>query len=257
MNCILTIVRYPKYTGFAGVLSMALFRLPLAFNKKISFWKLLGCGRNGTFDIHPDWRQWAVLTVVSSEWSVVSNEDIGTFYPTPYTFNLTKPQTINYKLFYGFFMNSWWKFFNCEIYTIILEPLEGHGLWSGKKVFGELPRQSNHEGIIAVLTRATIRLNRLKNFWKHVDGVASQMQAANGFIMSVGIGEMPWIKQATFSVWESKEQMKQFAYKQQQHTEVIQKTRKENWYKEEMFVRLKPIASFGSLNGKDPLKGKL
>jgi hypothetical protein len=83
------------------------------------------------------------------------------------------------------------------------------------------------------------------------------MHTVQGFITSVGIGEMPWIKQATFSVWESKEKMKQFAYKQQTHTKVIQKTREENWYAEEMFVRFKVVASFGFLNGFDPLKGKL
>jgi len=43
----------------------------------------------------------------------------------------------------------------------------------------------------------------------------------------------------------------------QEHTEVIRKTRDEHWYSEEMFIRFKPIASFGSLNGNDPLKGKL
>ncbi|MFT4154467.1 hypothetical protein [Parafilimonas sp.] len=31
--------------------------------------------------------------------------------------------------------------------------------------------------------------------------------------------------------------MKNFAYNLQQHTGVIHKTRSENWYKEEMFVR--------------------
>jgi hypothetical protein len=239
-------VRYPKYSGFAGFLSMALFRLPLMLNKKISFWKLLGCGKNGTFDIHPDWNQWAVF-MVNGEWSMVNKNNANNY----------KLQTINYKLTYGSFINWWWKFFKCEVYSIILEPLEGHGTWDGKKILGELSTQKNHEGIIAVLTRATIRLKRLKNFWKHVDGVAVQTQSAPGFITSVGIGEMPWIKQATFSVWESKEAMKAFAYKTQHHTEVIQKTRNENWYSEEMFIRFKLIASFGSLNGNDPLKGKL
>jgi hypothetical protein len=58
-------------------------------------------------------------------------------------------------------------------------------------------------------------------------------------------------------VWENKEAMTTFAYKMQEHTEVIRKTRDEHWYSEEMFIRFKPIASFGSLNGNDPLKGKL
>jgi len=225
---------------------MALFRLPLMMNKKISFWKLLGCGKNGTFDIHPDWNHWAVL-IVNSEWSMGSEADSNNY----------KPQTINYKLIYGRFINWWWKFFKCEVYSILLEPIEGHGSWDGKRIFGELSKQTNYEDIIAVLTRATIRLKRLRNFWRHVDGVASQMYNSSGFIMSLGIAEIPLIKQATFSVWENKEAMKTFAYKMQQHTEVIHKTREEHWYSEEMFIRFKPIASFGSLNGNDPLKGKL
>ncbi len=225
---------------------MALFRFPLMMNKKISFRKLLGCGKNGTFDIHPDWNQWAVL-IVNGEWSMMNETGSNNY----------KLKTINYKLLYGSFINWWWKFFNCEVYSILLEPIEGHGIWDGKKIFGELPKQTNYEGIIAVLTRATIRLKRLRSFWEHVDGVASQIQTAPGFIISVGIGEVPLIKQATFSVWENKEVMKTFAYKMQQHTEVIRKTRDEHWYSEEMFVRFKPIASFGSLNGNDPLKGKL
>jgi Domain of unknown function (DUF3291) len=221
--------------GWAGFLSMALFRIPLLFNKQISFWKLLGCGRNGTFDIHPDWLQWGILTV-NGQWSMVNEKKE------------------NNKLLYGYLINAWWKFFRCETYTIILEPIEGHGTWDGKEVFGKLPKQSEYEGLIAVLTRATIRLNRLKNFWKHVDAVATQMNNADGFITSVGIGEVPWIKQATFSVWESKEHMKDFAYKMKDHAEVIRKTRQENWYSEDMFVRFKILGSIGTLNGIDPLK---
>lgn len=45
---------------------------------------------------------------------------------------------------------------------------------------------------IAVLTRATIRLNRLKVFWKHVDAVNKEMLASDGYIMSYGIGNGHW-----------------------------------------------------------------
>ena len=51
--------------------------------------------------------------------------------------------------------------------------------------------------------------------------------------------------------------MKQFAYKTNNHAEVIKKTRKENWYKEEMFTRFTILASYGTLNGHDPLQGLL
>src|SRR4051794_13563161 len=109
---------------------MALFRLPLLFNKKIRFRKLLGCGKNGTFDIHPDWRQWGILTVSSFKFPVEQIQ---------ITKNNDKSQTLNYKLLYGAFISLWWKFFRCEVYTIVLQPIEGFGTWDGKQVFGALP----------------------------------------------------------------------------------------------------------------------
>ena len=114
-------------------------------------------------------------------------------------------------------------------------------MWDVKKIFGDLPKQTEDTVTVAVLTRATIRINRLKNFWKNVNAAASGMATASGFILSYGIGEVPWIKQATFSVWQNKESMKAYAYKMQTHADVIKKTRKENWYKEELFVRFQII----------------
>ena len=139
----------------------------------------------------------------------------------------------------------------------MLEAIEGHGSWDGKQCFGELPKQTDYEGLIAVLTRATIRFKSLRRFWKNIDKVASQMAVADGYITSLGIGEVPFIKQATFSIWESKAHMKQFAYQAHDHAEVIRKTRKEDWYSEDMFVRFKILASLGTLHGKTPLIRKL
>jgi hypothetical protein len=90
-----------------------------------------------------------------------------------------------------------------------------------------------------VLTRATIRLNKLKYFWQNVAPVANAMSTAEGFITSYGVGEIPWIKQATFSIWENKKAMQNFAYGMKVHAEVIKKTKKQNWYSEEMFTRFR------------------
>lgn len=226
MYCTLTIVRYPNYFAWAGFLSMAIFRLPLWLNKKITFYKLMGCGKNGTFDKTPDWQQWALLEV----------------------FQEVEKQHVTPK-----FIKKYWQIFKAEKLVILLQPIESHGKWDNKFCFGNLPKQTNYEGQIAVLTRATIRLNKLTAFWKNVDRVASQMSTANGFITSFGIGEVPFIKQATFSVWESKQSMKAFAYSMQEHKDVIQKTKKENWYSEEMFTRFIVLNCIGSINGKNPL----
>lgn len=70
------------------------------------------------------------------------------------------------------------------------------------------------------------------------------MNHAEGLLTSVGFGEIPFLKQATISVWQSAEYMKKFAYKQSEHASVIKKTRQQNWYSEELFARLKPIKNF-------------
>ena len=231
MYCILTITRYPKWLGFAGFFSMALFRFFLWFNKKTSFWKLLGCGKNGSFDIKPDLRQWGILLVVESH--KIDEMTLKNIAP---------------------FIYRYITFFKCEIFSITMQPIEGYGKWNGRNCFGDLKGFNDYEGIICVLTRATIRLNRVKNFLKHTQAVSAQMLAAPGFLASVGIGEVPFIKQATFSIWKSKTQMKDFAYGMKKHIEVIKKTRDEKWYSEEMFVRFKPILCSGTLNGVNPLE---
>lgn len=221
----LTIVRYPPWLGWVGFLSMAIFRFPLWLRNDITFWKLMGCGRNGSFDKTPDWRQWALLEVLPDRSTPVPG-----------------------------FLNGWWHFFGCEKWELWLQPIEGHGLWDGREVFGSLPKQTDYAGQIAVLTRATIRISQLSRFWQHVDAVAQRMSTAKGFITSVGIGEVPWIKQATFSIWDSKEDMRSFAYRLQEHADVVRKTKQEKWYSEELFVRFQIIDSKGSLRGNDPIK---
>jgi hypothetical protein len=157
---------------------------------------------------------------------------------------------------YGKWMVKWWQLFHCQIWTILLDPIEGHGFWDGKQPFGQIATNSPYQGPIAVLTRATIKLSKLKNFWANVGAVANKMSTAKGFMGSFGIGEVPWIKQATFSIWESKEDMKLFAYKMHEHAAVINKTRKEKWYREDLFMRFIPLGSLGSIKGIDPLKRK-
>jgi hypothetical protein len=227
----LTIVRYRKAFIPFALLAMALHRLPLMLQKGCTFWKLMGCGRNGSFDLTPDWQQWGLL----ASWN--SREDFERFYQ-------------------GSFISGWWKKLATESWTLLVEPLQAHGKWDGAEPFGH-PNVKDYTGPIAVLTRATINLNRLKNFWSHVDVAAQLMAKSQGYITSVGIGEAPVFRQATFSIWESLEDVKAFAYGSREHADIIKKTRSEGWYSEEMFARFKPVAAWGTLNGADPLQGKI
>lgn len=225
----LTIVRYRKAFIPMALFAMAIHRIPLWLQKGCTFWKLLGSGRNGAFDLQPDWQQWGLLAV----WD--NREDFERFNNRS-------------------FVNKWWDLFTYERWTLLCIPLQSHGKWDGKEPFGGADIK-DHSGPVAVLTRATININRLKNFWANVDGVAKLMKDAPGFITSFGIGEAPVYRQATFSVWRSIEDVKAFAYASKEHAEVIKKTRLEKWYSEELFARFIPFANIGTINGKDPLKG--
>jgi hypothetical protein len=195
----------------------------------------MGTGKNGTFDKVPDFNQWAILCVFKEGCNFINTE-------------------INLHNLYGGFIKNWLRLFSMETFTLQLEPIAGHGLWDGKNVFGSLDSNANYNGPIATLTRATIRLTKMKHFWNHVAPIANKMTTAKGYVFSVGIGEVPWIKQATFSVWESVEDMKTFAYSMKEHREVVKKTKQEKWYSEDMFVRFKIISTHGTVKGIDPLK---
>lgn len=226
---VLTLARYPSKYIIPALHSMPAFRLPLITNRKVEFFKLLGCGRSGSFDLNPDWRQYAIFSVSDSE-------------------NVMPFNTAQYeewkKNYYGKFISRWWRFFGCETRTIILEPTLSHGKWSGVELF---PNAKNNqaEGPVAVLTRATIRASKAMDFWKNVGPIQKIMPGTPGLLFSVGIGEIPVLKQATFSIWENAEKMKSFAYSMHHHREVINKTRSRDWYSEEMFTRFRIIGHRG------------
>lgn len=186
----------------------------------------MGSGRNGSFDKTPDLQQWAIFIVQD-----LANE------------KQVLPSAIG----------KWLRFFNCEVCSFILEPIDSKGKWDGVTLFENI-HQTEHTGAVAVLTRASIRLKRLKDFWKNVPAVSERVKKADGFVLSFGVGEIPWIKQATFSIWRDMELMKAFAYSNREHAEVIRKTYKEQWYNEEMFARFKILACQGTLFGKNPLE---
>ena len=58
-----------------------------------------------------------------------------------------------------------------------------------------------------------------------------------GLSFSKGFGEWPIFILATFSVWDSLEHMKAYAYENPSHAAMVKKTRELNWYKEELFSR--------------------
>jgi hypothetical protein len=178
--------------------------------KGAKFAKLLGSGGDGGFSFLPNFSVYAILIA----WE---NEELAD------EFFKTNTIYLNY-LQRSFFQKSYH-----------LNTLSAHGFWDGKQPFEH--KKLKTDGQIAVLTRAKIRLSKIFQFWQNVKPTSQLLKNSDGLLFSVGIGELPWVQQATFSVWENTDFMIKYAYQNEHHTKVIKKTRELGWYSEELFAR--------------------
>jgi heme-degrading monooxygenase HmoA len=140
-----------------------------------------------------------------------------------------------------------------EAWHVRLRGLGGHGSWRGVDPLEGL-EVGVGDGPIAVVTRADVRPGAWRSFGRAGRVVDDELHRADGLIEVVGIGEAPLGRLATFSLWESLAAAREFAYSMPDHVAVVQRTRAEHWYSEELFARFEPYASTGRWNGRDPLR---
>jgi len=104
------------------------------------------------------------------------------------------------------------------------------------------------DGTLAVLTRATIKPSILMRFWGRVPGISKVIGSDPNVAFKIGIGEVPWLHQVTFSIWPDAAKMAQFA-RTGHHAEAIKAVRAQNWFKEELYARFHVLSDSGSWNG--------
>ncbi|EEW26232.1 spheroidene monooxygenase [Rhodobacter ferrooxidans] len=205
---------------------MALARMALMGMKQVGFWKICGSGMGEGFTPQPNFTVWAILATWPDEETARRDIENAPVY------------------------KDWTKHAS-ETWTIFLNPINSRGKWSGKEPFqpdGVMP-----EGALAVLTRASLRPHMAARFWGRVPDISAVIGTDPNIVFKIGIGEIPVLHQATFSIWPDTETMAAFARGNGAHGKAIKAVYDEGWFSEDLYARFRIAGAVGSWNGVDPL----
>ena len=203
---------------------MGAARRPLARTPGLGFWKLCGSGTGEGFTPLPNTAVYAILAT----W-----EDAGAARA-------------------GIDASPLWARYRAraeEDWTVLLTPRSARGAWSGRAPFEPAEMAG---APLAALTRATIRPSTLLRFWGRVPRISAAIGANPDVLFKIGIGEVPWLHQVTFSIWPSAEAMARFA-RRGPHAEAIARVREEGWFREELYARFAVHSEIGTWGGRSPL----
>lgn len=203
-------------------------RGPLRRLPGVSFCKLMGSGTRRSFHPWPNFGVYAILMVWPSEKAA--------------RVGLTES-----RVFQRYCARA------TESLTVFVQAEHARGTWDGRPPFEVGTDQASESGPIGVLTRATLRMNRLVDFWRSVPAVNDSLGRRESLLFGLGMGEVPWLHQVTFSIWRDVEAMREFAYRSGAHREAIRRSRHGQWFREELFARFRIVGAEGTWDGRSPL----
>lgn len=137
-----------------------------------------------------------------------------------------------------------------ETMTIFLTPASARGSWDGKSPF--TPQDIALDGPVAALTRATIKLRSAGRFWKNEPAISRAIGQDPNVLFKIGIGELPLVRQATFSIWPDTQTMAAFARADGPHAHAIREVRDGKLFHEDLYARFRVDAVEGSWSGMKP-----
>ena len=205
---------------------MGFARKKLKKIKQISFFKLFGSGTGEGFTPYPNTSVYAILSVWNNLGEAENNIEEREIYENYRTHSI-------------------------ENWTVFLSPISSKGYWDKTNPFKPNKnefKKKNH--MLAALTRATIKPKKMLKFWSKVPAISKVIGNDKNVLFKMGLGEIPWFHQVTFSIWPNEKTMADFARKDGPHAKAIKSVREGNWFSEELYARFEVKKAIGKWCGK-------
>jgi hypothetical protein len=184
-------------------------------------YKVMGSGDDGGFGLKPSRSRQALFCLFASETMADS------FLASPVAKSYAKRSR--------------------EFCTAKLRAFSCKGTWAGHSI--EVTASTPTDGPIATLTRASIRPFSARRFWRMQPASELSLNSASGCLLATGVGEAPFFRQATFSLWASTAAMDAYA-RSGAHLAAIRAAYEGAFFSESMFARFVPCALTGSWRGR-------
>lgn len=207
---------------------MQFARRPLRAVPDIGFHKLLGSGTGEGFNPFPNFSVYAILAA----------------WPSLDVAQARIAESAVYRRYRDHAAEDW---------SVFLAATQSRGRWDGAAPFTVMPvGPVSQAGPIAVLTRASVKPRYALSFWRRVPNISTTIRDQRQLLFKIGLGEVPWLHQVTFSIWRDQGAMEEFAYRGF-HAEAIARVRAGGWFSEELFARFSVLDAQGQWDGTLPL----
>ena len=194
--------------------------------KQISFFKLFGSGIGEGFTPYPNTSVYAILSVWNNLGEAENNIEEREIYESYRTHSI-------------------------ENWTVFLSPISSKGYWDKTNPFKPNKNEfKKKDHMLAALTRATIKPKIMLKFWSKVPAISKVIGNDKNVLFKMGLGEIPWFHQVTFSIWPNAKTMADFARKDGPHAKAIKSVREGNWFSEELYARFEVKKAIGKWCGK-------
>jgi hypothetical protein len=134
-----------------------------------------------------------------------------------------------------------------EFFAVTLNAFSTRGSWANTQL--DITAKAPASGPIASLTRASIKPLKANAFWKNAQPAEVSINQSEGVILSAGLGEAPYLRQATFTIWEDETALNAYA-QQGAHLAAIKAAYGQQYFSESMFTRFTPSEMQGAWRGK-------